>query len=176
MALYLFIPPHSAHPPGVLVSHINGNILRIFRLNSDEKDMTDDVLTFFRRFIQRGHSSDMLKPIFEKAIANARRFMATSQQHRDENKEKQMENACRRLYLHIEFHPQNPTSSEIQQAFHECMFQPTGKKKLNEIEVFEEKVPIDAMIIAYHRAKNLGDIFSYRDISRKIRPPTNAQH
>ena len=101
--------------------------------------------------------------------------MTTSQQQRDENKAKQMENACRRLYLHIEFHPQNPTSSDIQQAFHECMLQPPGKEKLNEIKVFGEKIPIDAMIIAYHRAKNLGDIFSYRDISRKTRPPTNAQ-
>jgi len=176
MALYLFIPPHSAHPPGVLMSHINGNILRIFRLNSDEREMTDDVLTFFRRFIQRGHSSEMLKPIFDKAIANARKFMATSQQKRNEIKARQMENACRRLYLHVEFHPQNPTSSEIQQAFHECMLQPPRKERLNEIEVFGEKVPIDSMIIAYHRAKNLGDIFSYRDISRKTRPPTNAQH
>ena len=118
----------------------------------------------------------MLKPIFAKAITNARKFIATSQQIRDENKLKQIESACRRLYLHVEFHPQNPTSSEIQQAFHECMLQPPGKKRLNEIEVFGEKVPIDAMIIAYHRAKKLGDIFSYRDISRKTQPPTNDQH
>ena len=41
MALYLFIPPHSAHPPGVLKSHINGNILRIFRLNTDERDRVE---------------------------------------------------------------------------------------------------------------------------------------
>ena len=91
------------------MSHINGNILRIFRLNSDEREMTEDVMTFFRRFIQRGHSSEMLKPIFDKAIANARKFMATSQQKRNENKLQQIENACRRLYLHVEFHLQNPT-------------------------------------------------------------------
>ena len=56
------------------------------------------------------------------------------------------------------------------------MLQPPGKDRLNEIEVFGEVVPIDEMIIAYHQAKNLGDIFFYRDISRKTRPPTNAQH
>jgi len=113
MALYLFIPPHSAHPPGVLMSHINGNIFRIFRLNSEERDMMDDVLPFFRRFIQRGHSSKILKPIFDKAIKNARKFIATSQQTRTANKLQKLEDACRRLHLHDKFHPQNPTSSDI---------------------------------------------------------------
>ena len=70
IALYLFIPSHSAHPPGVLMSHVNGNILRIFRLNSYEKDILEDVLTFFRRFIAHVHSSEMLKHIFQKAIKN----------------------------------------------------------------------------------------------------------
>ena len=32
-------------------------------------------------------------------------------------------------------------------------------------------IPIDAMIIVNHRAPNIGDMFSYRDIGRKIGPP-----
>ena len=44
MALYLFMPSHSAHPPGVLVGHICGNVLRIFRLNSDEEDIIHNML------------------------------------------------------------------------------------------------------------------------------------
>jgi len=44
------------------------------------------------------------------------------------------------------------------------MIHPEGRARLNEIEAGSEKVPIDAMIIAYHRAKNLGDIFSYSNI------------
>ena len=51
------------------------------------------------------------------------------------------------------------------------MIHPERETKLNEIEAGSENVPIDAMIIAYHRAKNLGDIFSYRDISKKHGPP-----
>ena len=43
MALHLYMPPHSAHPPGVLRSHITGNILRILRLNSDERDAIEDI-------------------------------------------------------------------------------------------------------------------------------------
>ena len=34
MALHLYIPPHSMHPPGILTSHMFGSILRKFRLNS----------------------------------------------------------------------------------------------------------------------------------------------
>ena len=47
VALYLYIPPHSAHPPGVILDHIMGNVLRIFRLNSYEEDRVDDTVTFF---------------------------------------------------------------------------------------------------------------------------------
>ena len=87
------------------MSHINCNIFRIFRLNSEERDMMDDVLPFFRRFIQRGHSSKMLKPIFDKTIKKPRKFIATSQQARTANKLQKLEDNCRRLYLHVEFHP-----------------------------------------------------------------------
>ena len=46
MALYLFIPPNSAHPPGTNVGHIMGNVLRIFCLNSDERDIKQDTVRF----------------------------------------------------------------------------------------------------------------------------------
>ena len=35
MNLYLYIPPHSAHPPGVLTRLVSGNILRIHSLFSN---------------------------------------------------------------------------------------------------------------------------------------------
>ncbi|KAL7523625.1 hypothetical protein ACHAXR_000257, partial [Thalassiosira sp. AJA248-18] len=78
MALYLFIPPQSAHPPGVLPGHIFGNILRIFRLNSDEEDIIRDTMEFFNRFTRRGHERDVLIPLFLKAIQKARIFIAKS--------------------------------------------------------------------------------------------------
>ena len=171
MALHLFIPPHSAHPPGVLRSHIYGNILRIFRLNSNQRDVTSDTITFLRRFVRRGHNINNLKPIFQSAIKNARKFLATSKEVRLAKALGKQEAASRRLYLHLEYHPQNPTSQQIQQLFHDIMLHPPGKKWLNELTCASEKVPIDAMIIAYHRARNLGDIFSYRDISKDKVPP-----
>ena len=63
MALHLYIPPHSMHPSGVLVSHIFGSVLRLFRLNSDEDDTVSDVLRFYRNFTKRGHRAETLKPL-----------------------------------------------------------------------------------------------------------------
>ena len=175
MALYLFIPPHSAHPPGVLIGHIFGNVLRIFRLNSLEIDMIDDTVIFYRRFLQRGHKSDVLKPLFLKAIVNARKFLATSEAQRAANKAAKHEEATRRLYLHLEFHPQNPTSSTIQQLFNDTVLNPPGKQPFNKVDAgFGHKVPVDAMTIAYHRAPNLGDMFSYRNISKRNGPPVSS--
>ena len=175
MALYLFIPPHSAHPPGVLTGHIFGNVLRIFRLNSDEEDILDDTVRFYRRFLNRGHKRDVLTPLFLKAITNARKFLATSEDERNKIKLQKLEAAARRLYLHIEYHPQNPPSHQIQQLFSENVLNPPGKKALNELDASAgEKVPIDAMIIAYHRAPNLGDMFSYRNISKRKGPPVSS--
>ena len=175
MALYLFIPTLSAHPKGVLTGHIFGNVLRIFRLNSNENDMIKDTVNFYNRFLARGHKRDILKPLFLKAIDNARKFIATSDDQRTAIKLQKLEMARRRLYLHIEHHPQNPPSNEIQQLFSEVVLRPPGKTPLNEIESGTGwKIPIDAMIIASHRAPNLGDMFSYRDISTRPGPPVSS--
>ena len=39
MNLYLYIPPHSAHPPGVLTGLVSGNILQIHLLCSEQDDI-----------------------------------------------------------------------------------------------------------------------------------------
>ena len=176
MALYLFIPPNSAHPPGVLTGHIFGNLLRIFRLNSYEDDIIKDTLNFYDRFLARGHKRDVLTPLFLKGIANARKYMATSKATRDRMKREKQEAASRRLYLHLEYHPQNPASHEIQQLFDSIVLHPPGETPLNEVAagLGGETVPIDALTIAYHRAPNLGDKFSYRDISKRIGPPVSS--
>ena len=175
MALYLFIPPHSAHPPGVLTGHIFGNLLRIFRLNSDEADIIKDTLTFYDRFLVRGHKRDVLTPLFLKGIKNARKYIATSNATRSRIKEEKHEAASRRLYLHLEYHPHNPPSHKIQQLFDSIVLHPPGETPLNEVEAgLNETVPIDALTIAYHRAPNFGDKFSYRDISKRIGPPVSS--
>ena len=55
------------------------------------------------------------------------------------------------------------------------MLNPPGKKKLNKLDAgLGNLLLINAMIIANHRAKNLGDMLSYRDISNRNGPPASS--
>ena len=92
-------------------------------------------------------------------------------------KEQKLRDSHRRLYLHVEHHPQNPTSTQIQQLFSDTVLTPSGAKPLNKMDAGcggDIKIPIDAMVIAYHRAPNFGDHFSYRDVSKKKGPPVSS--
>lgn len=174
MALYLYIPPHSAHPPGVRNGHIFGEVLRIHRLCSDEDDITERILTFFRRMTQRGHTRSDLLPVFQKALCNARKFLATSDDEREAAKAAKLEAACRRVYYHVEYHPQGPTSRDIQRLFDECIMHPPGRKRFPELGYTPEGIPLDEMIVCYHRPLNLGNLFSYRKISKRDGPPASS--
>ena len=66
--LYLYIPPHSAHPPGVLNGIIFGQIHQIFTLCSERADIKKSINQFYIRLIQRGYNRDDIMPIFNKAI------------------------------------------------------------------------------------------------------------
>ena len=99
LALHLYIPPHSMHAPGVLTPRVFGSILRMFRLNSDEDDTVSDVLCFYHNFTKRGHKEEILKPLFLKATANARKFMLKSDLQRKLNKETNTAAARKRLYV-----------------------------------------------------------------------------
>ena len=134
MALYLFIPPRSAHSNGVLTGHIFGNILRIFRLNSDGTNIIEDSFNFYHCFLSRGHKSDALKPLFLKAIDNVRKFIATRNEQQSTIKLQKLKTASRRLYIYIEHHPQNPTSNKIQELFSGVVLQPLGETLLDEME------------------------------------------
>eukprot|EP00956_Cyclotella_meneghiniana_P031504 scaffold82847_cov56-Cyclotella_meneghiniana.AAC.1 len=108
--LYLYIPPKSAHPPGVLTGLIFGNILRIHQLCSRDDDINDRLRVFFRRLRHRGYSSEALLPIFQKAVDNAKKYLRTSPESRLAAKRAQAEESKRRVFLHLPYHPNDPPS------------------------------------------------------------------
>ena len=55
MNLYLYIPPHSAHPTGVLTGLVSGNILRIHSLCSEQDDINLRMKQFYARLLVRGY-------------------------------------------------------------------------------------------------------------------------
>ena len=46
LALHLYIPPHSCHPPGVIIGLVMGNVLRIFQLYLRQDDIENHLCNF----------------------------------------------------------------------------------------------------------------------------------
>ena len=55
MNLYLYIPPHSSHPPGVLTGIVSGNILRIHSICSEQDDINLHKKEFYVRLLVHGY-------------------------------------------------------------------------------------------------------------------------
>jgi len=173
MALHLYIPPHSGHPPGVTSGHVSGEILRIFRLCTHEEDRTEKVCIFFRRLTHRGHTPSDLLPKFRKGLANARKFMATSEARRQALKRQKEEAARRVVYFHRVYHPQGPRSSDIVQLFDTHVLSPPGEDHFRELRPDNWDIPVESMIVCNHRAPNLGNMLSYRKIHNRHGPPVS---
>ena len=67
--LHLYIPPHSAHPPGLLPGIVHSTLIRIFTLCSDHDDRILRTRVFFKRLQAHGYKSDQIKSLFSKAIS-----------------------------------------------------------------------------------------------------------
>ena len=66
--LYLYISPHSAHPPGVLSGLVIGNILRIHHLCSDPNQRMDYYNKFYQRLRARGYLPLLLNTLFQRGF------------------------------------------------------------------------------------------------------------
>jgi hypothetical protein len=175
LALHLYLPPHSAHPPGCTVGLIMGNVLRIYQLCSREQDVARELRAFYHRLRDRGHQDSRLLPIFKKAIANAIEYINTPDETRQLQRLEKEAAAQRRVFLHLPYHPAQPSSREIQHIWHDTVFHPPGSKPLNHLEAENGcLIPIDKLVIAYSRAPNLGNLFSYRKICKRKGPKVSS--
>ena len=167
LALHLYLPPHSAHPPGVITGLVMGNVLRIYQLCSREQDIEQELVSFYGHLRNRGYQDSTLSPLFDKAIANAVNYISTPESVRLKRKSDAAEQARRRVFFHLQYHPQNPPSREIQRLWREHVAYPPGEKPLNElIGAGNTTIPIDQLVVAYSRGSNLGELFSYQKIGK----------
>jgi hypothetical protein len=141
--LYLYIPAHSAHPPGCLKGIIFGEIRRYWNQNSDTKDYIHIAGQFYKRLLARGFRSKQIKTLFLEAAAHLER---TDDKKTDEDR-------TRPLCFHWVHHPNDISRQVIQQAYSDTCAAtlkaaPTkDKRPLN----------ITRMIVLYSRPKNLSD-------------------
>lgn len=133
--LFLYLPPHSAHPPGVLRSLVFGNLSRFHEQNTNTKDYKQLVTEFAGHLIARGHDFEDLKPLFLEAAAKLDSPKPTIMQT-------SAPAATPPLILHWPYHPNGVPSAEIQRLYRQTLEGHTGAERL---------------IIANSRPKNLRD-------------------
>jgi hypothetical protein len=67
--LYLYIPPHFAHPKSCFKGFIAGELLRYWRQNTNEDDYLQITSLFIQRLLQRGHSLDDILPLIQSVTS-----------------------------------------------------------------------------------------------------------
>ena len=168
--LHLYIPPHSAHPPGLLPGIVHSTLFQIFTLCSDHNDRILRTKVFFKRLQARGYKSDHIKPLFNKAIARAQRYSGpTDRATNDENM----------VILLLPFHPNDPPSHKIQQAWRNTIASPKYHMPLPHMRnpKSREKCNIECMIIAYRRPMNLGNLLLHRNLNTNpTAPPVSSYY
>jgi hypothetical protein len=136
MNLYLYIPPLSAHPPSCLKGLITGE-LRRYWLQNNITDFEQILCKFVTRLIERGHTLENLRPLFEQATRHLDR-----EPNQQTNKTSTNDNT---IFLHRTYHPFGPSRNIIRYAFQ---------------QILEPVLDYDRMIIATARPSNLRDLLT----------------
>ena len=174
LALHLYIPPHSCHPPRCHESLVTGMILRIYRLCSRQRDVTSWLVKFYKSLLARGYKNDATLPLLERGIKNATKFMAATDEQRRRQKASR-EGASNRVFLHLKYHPCDPPSPILQELWRRCVLHPPGKPHLTCLQnQFGERITTSRLIVAYGRHRNIGNLLSYRNISKRPGPKVSS--
>ena len=73
--------------------------------------------------------------------------------------------AHNQIFLHLQFHHDDPQSRDIQRIWREQVLQPEGELPLPEMENTDGvRVGLNKLVVAYSRPLNLKNRFSVRDI------------
>ena len=173
MNLYLYIPPHSAHPPGVLTGLVYGNIICIHSLCSYKEDINRGMKELYAILLIRGYQRDLLIIAFAKGITGARAFIkcgsvrgCTSYQYKDTK-------GC--VFFHMTCYPRDPTSKHLHRQWRQHLLHPPWQPPLWKLKTNTKKpIGINSMCVAYSRPKLSGNIFTYRKVNHIYGPPVSS--
>jgi hypothetical protein len=68
--IYLYLPPHSAHPPGILTGLIYSMIRRVYHLTSDPINCQTFLRKFYTHLRYCGYPKNTLLPLSKAGLAN----------------------------------------------------------------------------------------------------------
>jgi hypothetical protein len=171
MALYLYIPPNSSHAPGILTGLVYGQVLQVYQLCLQSKDINTKLAAFYRQLRVRGYHPRQLLLLFKKAINNACTYLSCMDDEQRFIAKEKKDASKQRVFFHLPFHPQLPPSAEIQCIWHSNVSFPRGEPMLHHLKNHEGHcIPMKQMIVAYCRDLNLGNLLSYRKLCQRKGP------
>jgi hypothetical protein len=183
LALHLYIPPTSCHAPGVLNGLIFGHHYRIYHLCSHKQDIEREINTFLRRLLDRGHSLSQLLPLFLSAENKLRNHCHSTkcthpQPHPPPpHPSTSPHNSNNSAFLHLQYHPTNPNTREIQQLWRTHVSTPPNKIPFHHLKNRDGyPIQLRRLTVAYSRAPNIGNLLSCRVLRAKIGESTNTPH
>ena len=106
----------------------------------------------------RGYKSDQIKSLFYKAISRAEQYSGPTNSTKNDHTS---------VIFHLPFHPNDPPSYKMQQAWRETIASKRYHMPLPNMRNLKtiEKCNIECMIIAYSRPMNIGKHLSYRNLN-----------
>ena len=158
--LYLYIPPHSAHPPGTIRSLIFGLTRKYWQQNSDPNDFRDIIKLLYTRLLARGHNPAFLNKTFAEAA-----LAIDEKQNKigldNTPTPKQTNTPDNQLFLKWQFHPRDISRHAIRKCYtdsceNESPANPNGFKSLKTAS--NATMEITKFTVAYTKGKNLRDI------------------
>jgi hypothetical protein len=163
---HLYIPPHSAHPPGLLSGMIYGTVHRIHTLCSSQADRQQRLREYISHLQARGYKRVNILPIFQKALTHVATIRPAHQTPEFDRST---------IFFHLQYHPDDPPSGAIQRAWHTCILAPAHSKPLEcLVNHTRSKMTPARMIVAYSRPFNLGNLLSYRKLRINTGPPVSS--
>ena len=154
--LYLYITPHSAHPPGILKSLVYG-LLRKYKIqNTYIEDFNNMVSKLFSRLLARGHKPTTLARLFQHALHS---LPGNPNEDSLPNKENKVTTKGKTLFFKTKYHQSSLPRSLIQNIFHDtCNTSLSDQKILNNESDKKDVLKNMKLTIAFSREKNLRDI------------------
>ncbi len=158
----------SCHPPGALTCLIFGHALQIFQLCSEDQDVDSELATFYHHLLDCRYKTSNIIPLLIKGIDNANHYLSLAKAQQEEAKKARTGRADERVFFHLPFHLQNPSSGVIQHIWQDLLLSPPVKEILNLLyNRSGYSVPVKRLTVVYHRNPNLANILSYRNPTKR---------
>ena len=147
MNLFLYIPAHSARPPGVTKSLVFGLLKTYMFQNAHYTDFIWTAKLLYQRLIDRGHNCEILKQIFTDA---ADRLNMPERYNHEANQN--ISNHDTRIFVHIPYHPRDILQICLRQIYKE-----TFENKSLSTTCDAQQFDINQMTVAYSRCQNINN-------------------